>query len=144
GIAKLLDPEGSTGTVPTESLLLMTPEHAAPEQFLGQPITTATDVYQLGVLLYQLLTGARPFQATTSVELGRAICELEPTRPSAAAGDTVDHADAARARATTPDGLRKQLRGDLDRIVLMALRKDPARRYGSAADLADDIERHLD
>ena len=152
GIAKLLDPEGTGARLPTESLLLMTPEHAAPEQFLGQPITTATDVYQLGVLLYQLLTGNRPFQASSSVELGRAICEQEPTRPSAAVGrtaeqgnsvDTVGEADAARARATTPDGLRKQLRGDLDRIVLMALRKDPARRYGSAADLADDIERYL-
>src|SRR6185503_5073512 len=117
GIAKLLDPEDSTGTIPTESLLLLTPEHAAPEQFLGGPITTATDVYQLGVLLYQLLTGARPFQATTAVELSREICELEPTRPS----------------ASTADSLRKQVRGDLDRIVLMALRKEPARRYGSAA-----------
>ncbi len=152
GIAKLLDPEGTGARLPTESLLLMTPEHAAPEQFLGQPITTATDVYQLGVLLYELLTGNRPFQAGSSMELGRAICEQEPTRPSAAVGrvaeqnnvDTVGEADAARARASTPDGLRRLLRGDLDRIVLMALRKDPARRYGSAADLADDIERHLD
>jgi serine/threonine-protein kinase len=154
GIAKLLDPEGTGGALPTESLLLLTPEHAAPEQFLGQPITTATDVYQLGVLLFELLTGARPFQASTSVELSRAICEQEPTRPSAAlgrsvvggteAGDTVGEADAARARATTPEGLRKRLRGDLDRIALMALRKDPARRYGSAAELADDIERHLE
>jgi serine/threonine-protein kinase len=154
GIAKLLDPEGTSGAVPTESLLLLTPEHAAPEQFLGQPITTATDVYQLGVLLYQLLTGTRPFQATTSVDLHRAICEQEPTRPSAALGrsaeegtepgDTVGEADAARSRSTTPDGLRRQLRGDLDRIVLMALRKDPERRYGSAAELADDVERHLE
>jgi serine/threonine-protein kinase len=154
GIAKLLDPEGTSGTMPTESLLLLTPEHAAPEQFLGQPITTATDVYQLGVLLYQLLTGARPFQAATPVELHRAICEEEPTRPSTAfgrlaegdagGGDTIAEADRARARATSPDGLRRQLRGDLDRMVLMALRKDPARRYGSAADLADDVERHLE
>jgi serine/threonine-protein kinase len=154
GIAKLLDPEGMSGDVPTESLLLLTPEHAAPEQFLGQPITTATDVYQLGVLLYQLLTGVRPFQATTPVDLHRAICEQEPTRPSTALGrsdrdgmepgDTVGEADAARARSTTPETLRRQLRGDLDRIALMALRKDPDRRYGSAADLADDVERHLE
>jgi serine/threonine-protein kinase len=154
GIAKLLDPDDTSGTIPTESLLLlMTPEHAAPEQFLGQPITTATDVYQLGVLLYQLLSGARPFQAGTAVGLDRAICELEPTRPSAAigrsaelgteAGDRVGEAHAALARSTTPDALRRQLRGDLDCIVLKALNKDPTRRYGSAADLADDIERHL-
>jgi len=153
GIAKLLDPEGTRGVVPTESLLLLTPEHAAPEQFLGQPITTATDVYQLGVLLFELLTSSRPFHASSSIDLHRAICEQEPTRPSSALGrlaavdngqaDTVDVADAARARATTPDGLRRQLRGDLDRIVLMALRKEPGRRYGSAADLADDIERYL-
>jgi serine/threonine-protein kinase len=131
----------------------MTPEHAAPEQFLGQPITTATDVYQLGVLLFELLTSARPFQAGTSLELHRAICEQEPTRPSAALGrppadradpgTTVSAADAAGARGTTPDTLRRHLRGDLDRIVLMALRKEPDRRYGSAAELADDVERHL-
>jgi serine/threonine-protein kinase len=154
GIAKLLDPEGTpSGVVPTRSLLLLTPEHAAPEQFLGQAITTATDVYQLGVLLYEMLAGTRPFQASTSHALHRAICDEEPTRPSAALGmpgagqiepaDTVAEADAARARSTTPDSLRHQLRGDLDRIVLMALRKEPGRRYVSAADLADDIERHL-
>ena len=154
GIAKLVDPEGSGGVLPTESLLLLTPEHAAPEQFLAQPITTATDVYQLGVLLFELLTGARPFRAGSSLELHRAICEQEPTRPSAALGRppadvaerglTVSEADAARARDSTPDALRRSLRGDLDRIVLMALRKQPERRYGSAAELADDVERHID
>ncbi len=154
GIAKLIDPEGTDGALPTESLLLLTPEHAAPEQFLGTPVTTATDVYQLGVLLYELLTGERPFRAGSTLELHRAICEQEPPRPStvlgrsAAAGteadDTVAVADAARVRATTPSGLRRQLRGDLDRIVLKALRKEPERRYGSAAELADDIERHLE
>ena len=153
GIAKLLDPEDPGGVTPTESLLLLTPEHAAPEQFLGLPITTATDVYQLGVLLYELLAGERPFRGRASLDLHRAICEEEPTRPSAwprapacdgdAAADTVAAADRARARVTTPEGLRRQLRGDLDRIVLKALRKEPDRRYASAADLADDVERHL-
>lgn len=154
GIAKLIDPEGTDGTIPTRSLLLLTPEHAAPEQFLGTPITTATDVYQLGVLLYELLTGGRPFRAGSPVELHRAICEQEPARPSTVLGrgegshagvpDTVEVADAARMRATTPAGLRRQLRGDLDRIVLKALRKAPERRYGSAGELADDVERHLE
>jgi serine/threonine-protein kinase len=152
GIAKMMDPQGAEGTLATESLLLMTPEHAAPEQFLGQPITTATDIYQLGVLLHELLTGGRPFRAGTSLELHRAICELEPTRPSAGferpgagSGESEEAVaiDIARSRSTTPDGLRRQLRGDLDRIVLRALRKEPERRYGSAAELADDIERHL-
>ena len=154
GIAKLIDPEGTGGALPTESLLLLTPEHAAPEQFLGTPITTATDVYQLGVLLYELLTGVRPFRAGSTFELHRAICEQEPARPSTvlgrtgtdadSAGDTVAIADAARVRATTPSALRRQIRGDLDRIVLKALRKEPDRRYGSAAELADDVERHLE
>jgi serine/threonine-protein kinase len=154
GIAKLVDPEGTGGTLPTASLLLLTPEHAAPEQFLGTAVTTATDVYQLGVLLYELLTGARPFRAGSTLELHRAICEQEPARPStvlgrsptagAGPGDTFAAADAARMRATTPGSLRRQLRGDLDRIVLKALRKEAARRYGSAAELADDVERHLE
>src|SRR5690606_13318228 len=102
---------------------------------------------------YELLAGERPFRGRASIDLHRAICEEEPTRPSAGlrapasgggdAADTVAVADRARVRATTPDGLRKQLRGDLDRIVLKALRKEPDRRYASAADLADDVERHL-
>jgi eukaryotic-like serine/threonine-protein kinase len=154
GIAKLLDPADPAAVAPTESLLLLTPEHAAPEQFLGLPITTATDVYQLGVLLYELLAGHRPFRGRASLDLHRAICEEEPTRPSVGprasepggdtASDTVAAADRARARASTPDGLRRQLRGDLDRIVLKALRKEPDRRYASPSDLVDDVERHLD
>lgn len=147
GIAKLLDANDSSSTLPTESLLLLTPEHAAPEQFLGLPVTTATDVYQLGVLLYELLTGSRPFTANTSMELHRAICELEPTLPSTAWRPDSRGTDAvtapATARGAAPATLRRRLRGDLDRIALKALRKEPERRYATVADLADDVERHM-
>lgn len=153
GIAKLLNADEWSLLAPTESLLLLTPEHAAPEQFLGLPIGTATDVYQLGVLLYLLVTGTRPFRASTSFELHRAICEQEPERPSTMVvegsgrgdeADTVALGEAARSRGTTPGGLGKVLRGDLDRIILMALRKEPERRYVSVAEFADDVERYLE
>lgn len=153
GIAKLLDAGDWAPLAPTESLLLLTPEHAAPEQFLGLPVGTATDVYQLGVLLYLLVTGSRPFRGGTSFELHRAICEQEPERPStrvvegpagSTQADTVAMGEAARFRGTTPRGLEKVLRGDLDRIILMALRKEPERRYPSVAAFADDVERYLD
>ncbi|MBL8986957.1 MAG: serine/threonine protein kinase, partial [Gemmatimonadetes bacterium] len=119
GIAKLLDPSAAAST--TGDLLLLTPEHAAPEQFLGQPVTTATDVYALGVLLYELLTGTRPFQDVPAPELPRAVCERPPAPPST-------------HRPVDPD---------LDQIVLMALRKEPGRRYASAGQLAEDVTRFL-
>lgn len=151
GIAKLLDPEGMGVTAPlTEEHLMMTPEHAAPEQILGDPVTTATDVYALGVLLYELLTGTRPFRATLGPAWHRAVCEQDPPRPSVAlttlaSGPTVrDAATVARARATRVPVLRQQLRGDLDHIVLMALRKEPERRYASAEQFAEDVERFLE
>lgn len=135
GIAKLLDekvvlgvslPETRTGWLP------MTPEYASPEQLTGETLGTATDVYSLGVVLFELLTGRRPFdlRGLSPAEAERAVRECEPPRPSAA--------------ASLPDGVsRRQVRGDLDRIALHALRKEPRRRYGSAAQLADDIGRHL-
>jgi tetratricopeptide (TPR) repeat protein/tRNA A-37 threonylcarbamoyl transferase component Bud32 len=133
GIAKLLDPSDFDLTVPTTGdLLMLTPEHAAPEQFLGGPVTTATDVYALGTLLYELLTGVRPFHSVAPLDLPRAVRELEPTRPSAVLAASSQ--EAARAR---------ELRGDLDHMVLMALRKDPARRYASAGQFAEDVNRYL-
>ncbi len=135
GIAKLLDLEDATrlGAASTRTgQLLLTPEYAAPEQVRGEPITTATDVYQLGLLLYELLAGVRPFELSgrRPSDVERIVAEGEPAPPS------------ARVLEGGPIGARR-LRGDLDNIVLLALRKEPAQRYGSVADLAADIERHL-
>ena len=158
GIAKLLD-DGDDALVTTAGERMMTPEYAAPEQVRGEATTTATDVYALGVLLYELLTGARP----TAGARGRhaveaAVLNTEPARPSDAvtvsvptggrvppdpAGSDAAPGDTAGLRATTADRLRRRLRGDLDRIVLKALAKEPERRYASAAALADDLKRHV-
>lgn len=142
GIAKLLDAPGSEhATPPTRTgLRLLTPEYASPEQILGDPITTAADIYQLGLLLHQLLTGRRPFQTRgwSQLELERAIVETEPQPPSILLDDEV----AATFRVERRQ-LARRLRGDLDTIVLTALRKEPERRYPSAAQLVADIERHL-
>ncbi len=143
GIAKLLDPDPEfTVAVTAAERRVMTPEYAAPEQVRGEPATTATDVYGLGVLLYELLTGARPYRLESRIRraVERAILEAEPTQPSTAVTD----ADAARARSTEPAKLCRRLRGDLDQIVLRALRKEPERRYDGAAAFAADLARHRD
>lgn len=135
GIAKLLDPPDEISAVQTRTgLHPMTPAYATPEQVRGEPITTATDVYQLGVLLYQLLTGVRPFdvEGRTPAEIERVICDAEPMRPSEAA-----HQNLASART------QDRLRGDLDTIILKALRKEPEQRYPSVEQLAMDLRRHL-
>ena len=142
GIARLVSDEGEPGAAGTRSRLL-TPEYASPEQMLGQPLTLASDVYQLGLVLYELLTGrkAQPVVGSSREALERAVCQLEPGRPSSRwrGGEAERH---ARARSTTPAGVRRQLRGDLDEIVGMALRKDPERRYRSVGRLIDDLERY--
>jgi eukaryotic-like serine/threonine-protein kinase len=132
GIAKALSPEPEDVTVTRAEARLMTPEYAAPEQIRGDPITTATDVYSLGAILYLLLTGrpAHQLAGKTWTERERIICEVEPDPPSVA------------VRRTSRDRLRRRLAGDLDTIVLMALRKDPARRYPSVEALLEDLERH--
>jgi serine/threonine-protein kinase len=136
GIAKVLDTDDPL----TGDLLLLTPEHAAPEQFKGEPVTTATDVYALGVLLYQLLTGTRPFQFTAPAELMRAVCEESPVPPSVAASDASRLGKAGRP---APPVRPETIAGDLDAIVLMALRKEPERRYRTVGDLAADLRRFL-
>ncbi len=131
GIARLLDPENELELTAADHRRL-TLAYASPEQVRSAPITTASDVYSLGALLYELLTGSSPHDFSTTrpsaVELERVICEQDPPRPSLRAAD-----------AET----RRRLRGDLDNVVLRAMARDPARRYLSAAGLAQDLDRHL-
>jgi serine/threonine-protein kinase len=148
GIAKILD-ETAPGLTRTGERW-MTPEYAAPEQVKGEAITTGTDVYQLGVVLYELITGHRPYRARgrSVYEIERAVCEEAPTPPSTVVtqprDDDTPPGALSHARATDPATLRRTLRGDLDAIVLKALRKEPAARYASAEALVDDVRRHLD
>ena len=158
GIAKILDPDSDGDSTMTSLARPMTPDYASPEQILGQPITPATDVYALGLLLYELLTGHRPFRFTTHTpeEKSRAVCEQEPERPSTAIGRTETRTLASGTQETrtpfsvsatrdgSPDALRHQLSGPLDAIVMKALRKIPAARYSTVAAMADDVRRLLD
>jgi len=154
GIAKILDPAAQ---VEVTQLRPMTPEYASPEQVRGAAITTASDVYSLGVVLYQLLTGHFPYAGDTSTphELARAICEADPVRPSTAVTKPLETShdtgpentsaeDLSLLRDTSPARLRRKLRGDLDNILLTALRKETERRYPSVERLADDLRRHRD
>jgi tetratricopeptide (TPR) repeat protein len=132
GIAKLLTPDPGDAAPHTRTgVRILTPEYAAPEQIRGGAITTATDVYALGVLLYELLTGSRPIalEGKGPYEAEQAVLEQEPMRLSAAPG--------------VPARLRRRLRGDLDSIARRAVEKDPQRRYQSALELLEDVDRHL-
>jgi serine/threonine-protein kinase len=131
GIAKLLDQEDDITALTQAGMRLLTLGYAAPEQVRGEPVTTAADVYALGVILYELLTGVRPHQAEerSRADVARAVCEVEPRRPSLVV--------ASQPR------LARRLRGDLDTIVLKALSKECSRRYTSAEALAEDVHRHL-
>jgi serine/threonine protein kinase/tetratricopeptide (TPR) repeat protein len=162
GIAKLLNPTlaGDITHDPTATAMrLMTPEYASPEQVQGAPTTPSTDVYSLGVLLYELLTGHRPYRLVNRAphEIARVICEEAPAPPSVIitrAEDllpsllTGDERDTLKQLYTTRGGtlesIRRALTGDIDNIVMQALRKEPEWRYQTAADLRDDITRYLE
>src|SRR5450755_130421 len=153
GIAKLLAPESLSHTLPVTRLQerILTPENAAPEQVLGRPITTATDIYSLGVLLYQLLTGRSPYRllSYSQLQLERAICMDEPVRPSQmvvaklSGENDRDRSRLSDRRGLSPHRLRAKLGGDLDAIIAMAMRKEPDRRYPSVEAFALDVSRHL-
>jgi eukaryotic-like serine/threonine-protein kinase len=161
GIAKLLNPELPEPTLDLTvgAMGPMTPEYASPEQVRGEPLTTASDVYSLGVLLYELLTGHRPYLIKSRVlsDIAWIICEQEPERPSTVVKrtQTSAHNDAETLVMVSPESasrnpedqaekLRRRLQGDLDNIVLMAMRKEAARRYASVEQFSEDIRRHLE
>jgi serine/threonine protein kinase/Tfp pilus assembly protein PilF len=151
GIAKLLDDRQAarhTLAVTQADVRVMTPDHASPEQIRGQSITTSSDVYVLGVLLYRLLCGTSPFFISSMrlSEIERAICEKDPPPPSemVRTDESPEATSIAVVRGTSAKRLRRALDGDLNNIVLMAMRKEPERRYGSAEQLAADIQRHLE
>jgi len=157
GIAKLLDVGEAAAMLALTRMndRLLTPEYASPEQILGRAVTTASDVYALGVVLYELLTGLRPYVVPASasqLELERSICVTDPQRPSAAirrAAETTptqgqsSMASIAIARGLTPDRLQRRLSGDIDAIIMRALRKEPQHRYGSVEQFAADVRRYL-
>ncbi|MFN0135240.1 MAG: tetratricopeptide repeat protein [Phycisphaerae bacterium] len=156
GIAKLLRTDlATTMTRTAAGEQAMTPEYASPEQVRGEAVSTQSDVYSLGVVLYELLTGQRPYDTGggSLTEIARAICEIEPRRPSTVIDRPVQRESAGTiikrdayaigaARRVDPRRLKRNLSGDLDTIVLMALRKEAARRYASVEAFAEDLRRH--
>jgi serine/threonine protein kinase/Tol biopolymer transport system component len=163
GIAKILESDalagadGEVGKTQTR-FRAFTPEYASPEQIKAEPISGASDVYSLGVLLYELLTGHRPyrFKTRTPAEIERAICEEEPVKPSTAVSraeeqtvaygttSSITPEEISAVRDSDPKRMHNCLLGDLDAIVMMALRKEPHRRYASVVDLSGDIRKHLE
>ncbi len=179
GIAKLLNADAAdkNANLTATVLRVMTPEYASPEQIRGETITTATDVYSLGVLLYELLTGHRPYRVKGRAphEMARVVCEEEPLKPSSVvngrwivarslssvvsgrgprAKSKEEEVSSSDLQMTTKNGRKadpkskiqnpKHLRGDLDNIVLKALRKEPPRRYASVEQFSGDVRRHLE
>ena len=160
GIAKLLNPDLAADTLsPTQTgMRLMTPEYASPEQIKGEHLTPASDIYSLGVLLYEILTGKRPYRFPSRAphDIARVICEEDPERParvlnsenesavSKNTNETQTLETLSRNRQTTPENLQSELSGSLQNILLKALRKSPHNRYSSASDFAEDIEDYLE
>jgi serine/threonine protein kinase/tetratricopeptide (TPR) repeat protein len=158
GIAKMLDPGVDNQEATVTVARMLTPEYASPEQIRGEPINTSTDIYSLGVIFYEILTGHRPYllQTRRPHEVARAIVETDPPKPSTIIdrieevtrenGDkiTLTPVWVSISRDGSPEKLRRRLRGDLDNIVLMAMRKDPQRRYPSVGHLMTDLQRHLE
>ncbi len=153
GIAKLVNPSLSSVSAPVTRHMQrpMTPEYASPEQVSGDSLTTSSDVYSLGVILYELLAGRSPYQIAgkSTLEIARVVCEEVPVKPSTSVAHKtgiennpgID--EISLFRNSSSDKLARTLRGDLDNIVMMALRKEPARRYASAGQLAADLSNYL-
>lgn len=141
GIAKLLEDEIEPQTPETRiAFQALTPDYASPEQLAGNPVTTSSDIYSLGVVLYELLTGHRPFRFKTKdiEEISRVHIDTSPTRPSQVCREL-----GVNISVDQPETVSRRLRGDLDNIILMAMRKEPERRYSSVEQFANDIQRHL-
>jgi non-specific serine/threonine protein kinase/serine/threonine-protein kinase len=159
GIAKILDAqhEEAGGDRTLTVMRIMTPDFASPEQVRGDPITTSSDVYSLGVILYLLLTGRRPYRVSTAAphEIIKLICDTDPEKPSTVVTRFEKSKNPAKADSpvgtmgrtdpnTKLEKLRRALSGDLDNVVLKALRKEPERRYATVEQFSDDIRRHLE
>ena len=155
GIAKVFEEEENQTSLTRTGMRVMTPEYASPEQVKGEPVSTATDIYSLGLILYQLLSGCPPYElkSFSALEMEKIICLTEPQKPSTmitkvpySDSDSRHKASAeyiTKKRSTNLAKLRKRISGDLDNICLMAIRKEPERRYSSIAHFISDIESHL-
>lgn len=154
GISKVLGSadEGGTTGLTHAGMKIMTPEYASPEQVRGEPVTTASDVYSLGIVLYELLTGRRPYRFPTSspVDIEKVISTTQPEKPSTvvqhppdAGTENATSEVISKARSTLPEKLRRRLAGDLDNICMKALRKEPEHRYNSVEQLRQDLAAHL-